>query len=131
MLKPRTALRVGERQNALISALRLLTGKLLSVFESGRDRSIITANATVGIRGTACFLNAEPRSLYYCNCYGETELRMAGETKSFSASHHDAHQLDFDDGKYMGMAAMQVLDHTDEELRELEAMVGRVPAFDR
>ena len=31
----------------------------------------------------------------------------------------------------MGMQVMAVIDHDDDELRELEGYVGRVPAFDR
>jgi hypothetical protein len=31
----------------------------------------------------------------------------------------------------MGMRATEVIDHTDDELRELEALVGRVPKFDQ
>ena len=130
LLKPRTSLRVGAERSPLIDTLRLLTGKLLSVFETGRDRRIITANATIGLRGTACFIDSHPRSLYFCNCYGQTVLRSGGFEKAFSARHHSAHQLDFDDGQYMGMAAMQVKDHSDDELRRLEAMVGRTPPFD-
>ncbi len=131
LLKERTSLRVGAERSSLIDTLRLLTGKLLSVFETGRERRIITANATIGIRGTACFLNTSPRSLYYCNCYGHTQLTMKGFHKGFSATHHNAHQIDFDGEKYMGMAATEVKDHTDDELRRLEAMVGRIPPFDK
>ncbi len=131
LLKERTSLRVGAERSPLIDTLRLLTGKLLSVFETGRDRRIITANATIGIRGTACFLDSSPRSLYYCNCYGRTELSAKGLKKEFNAQHHDAHQIDFANDQYMGMAAMQVKDHTDDELRRLEAMVGRIPPFDK
>lgn len=130
LLKERTSLRVGAERSALIDTLRLLTGKLLGVFESGRERRIITANATIGVRGTACFLNANPGSLYYCNCYGRTELRTKNFSKTFSASHHDAHHIAFDGDAYMGMAAMEVKDHSDDELRRLEALVGRVPEFD-
>lgn len=131
LLKERTSLRVGESENPVIQTLRLLTGKLLGVFETGRHRKIVTANATIGIRGTACFLNASPRSLYYCNCYGETELKSKNFSKSFSATHHNAHQLEYDRENLMEMQVMKVIDHTDDELRELEALVGRVPLFDR
>lgn len=130
LLKERTSLRVGAERSALIDTLRLLTGKLLSVFETGRERQIITSRSTIGIRGTACFLNTKPDSLYYCNCYGETELRMKDHIKQFSAIRHNAHEIKFDGNKYMGMAATSVLDHTDDELRMLEGLVGRVPKFD-
>ena len=131
LVKQRSSLQVGSRDNPVIDLLQLLTGKLLSVFGKGAQRNIVTANATIGIRGTGCFLNVSPSSLYYCNCYGETTLRSGDITETFKATHHNAHQIDFKGGKMMGMQVMEVLDHTDEELRQLESYVGRIPLFDR
>ena len=131
LLKGNTSLQVGQTDNPLVSVLQLLTGKLLGVFETGRNRNIVTANATIGIRGTACFLNASPRKLYYCNCYGKTTLTSGGHQEHFEALHHSAYQIDFDRGQMMGMQATDVVDHSDDELRELEAYVGRVPLFDQ
>jgi len=131
LLKQRTSLQVGSRDNPVIDLLQLLTGKLLSVFGRGAQRNIITANATIGIRGTGCFLNVSPSDLYYCNCYGETTLHSGDIRETFSATHHDAHQISFKDGRMMGMHAMEVLDHTDDELRQLESYVGRIPGFDQ
>lgn len=131
LLKGNTSLQVGVADNPLVSVLQLLTGKLLGVFETGRDRKIVTATATIGIRGTACFLNTTPRQLYYCNCYGKTTLSSGEHQQNFEADHHSAYQIDFEQGQMMGMKATEVVDHSDEELRELEAYVGRVPRFDQ
>ena len=131
LLKERTSLRVGDQDSLLINSLRLLTGKLLSVFKKGRKREIVTTNATIGIRGTACFLNVMSKDTYYCNCYGKTELRAKDFKEEFDATHHNAHMLHFDGSAFMGMDVMKVIDHTDDELRLLEGYVGRVPAFDR
>ena len=131
MLKERTSMRIESADNIVINALRLLTGKLLSVFEKGRDREIMTSTATIGIRSTACFLNVMPYTTYFCTCYGKTEFRAKDMREEFEATHHNAHQLDFDGMTVMGMHSMQVIDHTDDELRQLEAYVGRVPLFDR
>jgi hypothetical protein len=130
LLKGQASLRIGAERSVFIDTLRLLTGKLLSVFESGRNRRIITARATIGIRGTGCFLNVQPRSLYYCNCYGQTDMHLQDHSEHFSATHHNAHEVKFDGDHFMGMAATEVKDHTDDELRMLEGLVGRVPAFD-
>ena len=130
LLKERTSVRVGSKESVVINALRLLTGKLLSVFEKGRKREIITTTATIGIRGTACFLNVMSKDTYYCNCYGKTELRAKDFVEQFEAHHHDAHMLHFDGSAFMGMDIMKVIDHTDDELRLLESYVGRVPPFD-
>jgi hypothetical protein len=130
LLKEFTSVKVGEKGSAVINFLRLFTGKLLSVFEKGRKREIITSTATVGIRGTACFLKVKPKSTYYCNCYGKTELRAENLKEEFEATHHNAHQIDFDGMHVMGMDVMKVVDHSDDELRLLESYVGRVPPFD-
>jgi hypothetical protein len=131
LLKEFTSVRVGNAGNPLIDQLRLLTGKLLSVFAPGRPRSIITRYATIGIRGTACFLNVRPETTYFCNCYGKTELHSRHQTRSFEAVHHNPHQLNYRDGVMMDMQPASMLDHTDDELRQLESYVGRVPLFDR
>lgn len=131
LLKEYTSIQVGEPEESLINVLRLFTGKLLSVFETGRERQIVTTTATIGIRGTACFLNVVPDSIYYCNCYGKTVLSAENIREEFDATHHNAHQLDFDGDHFMGMSVMKVLNHSDDELRQLEGYVGRVPAFDR
>jgi hypothetical protein len=55
MLKSFTSVKVESSSNVFIDSLRLLTGQLLSVFKTGRPREIITASATIGIRGTGCF----------------------------------------------------------------------------
>jgi hypothetical protein len=91
----------------------------------------VTTTATIGIRGTACFLNVQPEKTYYCNCYGKTELRAKGFREQFEARHHNAHILDFDGENVMAMRATEVLDHSDDELRKLESYVGRIPLFDQ
>jgi hypothetical protein len=131
MLKERTSMRIESNDNFFINSLRLLTGKLLSVFEKGDDRKIITSTATIGIRGTGCFLSVMPYTTYFCTCYGKTQLRAQDLREEFEATHHNAHQLDFDGMSVMGMHAMRVIDHSDDELRQLEGYVGRVPFFDR
>jgi hypothetical protein len=131
LLKELTSVKVGDKASVVINVLRLFTGKLLSVFEKGRKREIITGAATIGIRGTACFLNVASKSTYYCNCYGKTVLKAENLIEEFEAIHHNAHQIEFDGMHVMGMAVMKVKEHTDDELRQLESYVGRVPAFDR
>lgn len=133
MLKAQTSVRIGDAANPIINTLRLFTGRLLSVFEKGRERSIITSNAVIGIRGTACFLNVEPFKTYFCTCYGKTVLRTADMSKEFIATRHDAHELNYDEtsSRFVGMRSMQVLDHDDDELRKLEGYVGRTPPFDQ
>lgn len=129
-LRGGTVLKLGGGDNILVQGLRLLTGGLLAAFGRG-ERQLITRTATIGIRGTALYLNVIPLQTYFCTCYGETVLSADGKRETVSATHHNAHIIDFDMGGTMSMAATEVRDHTDDELRELEGLVGRVPAFDR
>jgi len=126
-----SSIRVGNTGSALLNTLELFAGKLLGVFETGRRRNIYTGTATMGIRGTACYLDVRPKSTYFCTCYGETEVISGGEKKEFEATHHNPQQLDFVGGKLTSMQATGMRDHGDDELRQLEAYVGRVPRFDR
>ena len=126
-----SSVRVGNTGSSLLNVLELFAGRLLGVFETGRRRSIYTATATMGIRGTACYLDVQPKSTYFCTCYGETEVVSGGEKKEFEATHHNPQQLDFVDGKLMTMQAAGMRGHEDDELRQLEAYVGRVPRFDQ
>jgi hypothetical protein len=47
-----------------------------------------------------------------------------------SASYHSAHEISGVTANAMQMKSMAVTDHSDDELRMLESLVGRKPAFD-
>ncbi len=131
LMKGFTSMHVGERDNPIINQLRLLTGKLLAVFETGRQRQLVTRAVTIGIRGTGCFLDASPQTTYYCNCYGKTEINTGSERRIAEARHHDPYRVDLVHGRQVLTHSHDELDHTDDELRQLESYVGRVPLFDR
>ena len=58
----RDAYMVRERSSLTFGAdvLRVLTGAVLSVFGKGTPRRIETTTATIGIRGTGVYVEAEP-----------------------------------------------------------------------
>jgi hypothetical protein len=116
----------------IVSGLRLVTGAMLAVFAKRRKPAyIVTSTATIGIRGTGVYLSTQPHSLYTCTCYGETDLRIGRHVEQISATHHNAHEIAPDSNGLMAMKSMEVIDHTDDELRMLEGYVGRVPPFDQ
>lgn len=118
--------------SGVLSGLRLLTGAMLSVFAKRRKPAyIMTGVATIGIRGTGVYMNAQPHRLYTCTCYGETDIRIGAHVQRISASHHKAHEIAPGSDGVMVMQSMEVIDHTDDELRMLEGYVGRKPMFDR
>ena len=113
----------------LVSALQLVTGKLLAVFGSGGERRLVTATATIGIRGTGAYIEAEPRRTYFCLCYGTAEVAatMGGARESYSTRHHESPRYIYGDGRERAIAPASVVNHTDSELILLESLVGRSP----
>ena len=62
---------------ALQNLLRVVSGKILSVFGKGA-KTIQTSTATIGIRGTGCYIEDEGTGAkartYFCLCYGSVDL---------------------------------------------------------
>ena len=117
----------------LIASLRLVTGKLLSVFGRGR-RSIATPTATIGIRGTGIYLEAEAERTYACACYGVVDLQasnMPAARETVKTTHHEAPRYIYAHGEMpiKMIEAAPVKNHGDAELIMLEALVGREPPF--
>jgi hypothetical protein len=113
----------------LVTALQLVTGKLLGVFGSGAERRLVTSTATIGIRGTGAYIEAEPRRTYFCLCYGTADVTatMGGARESYSTRHHESPRYIYGDGRERAIAPASVANHTDSELILLESLVGRSP----
>ena len=118
---------------ALAGSLRLVTGKLLSVFGRG-SRRIATTTASIGIRCTGIYIEAEAERSYVCTCYGVVDLQasnMPEARETVSTTHHDAPRYIYAHGE-MPIKMIEiapVINHTDVELVMLEALVGRKPPF--
>ncbi len=120
-----------EEGGMLVNALRLITGAMLGVYGKRKTTTrIYTATATIGIRGTAVYASVMPDRLYTCTCYGHTDLIVGLEKADVIATHHNAHVVTTSKSGNSQMKAFEVLDHNDDELRMLEALVGRKPIFD-
>ncbi len=105
--------------------LRVVTGGLLSVFGKGR-RQLATPTATIGIRGTGCYIETDARKSYFCLCFGAVNLRpLDGQPVSYATKHHEK-PVWIENG--VTMSAM-VVNHTDAEIIMLEALVGRGSPF--
>ncbi len=116
-----------------VTALRMLSGKLLSVFGAG-GRRIHTATATIGIRGTGIYVESEPELSYICTCYGTADLQataMPEARETVVTRHHDAPRYihAHGDSPIKMIEQAPVVNHTDQELIMLEALVDRVPPF--
>lgn len=113
---------------ALVSAVQLVTGALLGVFGGGEHR-LATSTATIGIRGTGAYMEAEPWRTYFCLCYGTAEVApiQGGARESYSTHHHDSPRYIYGDGRRQAIVPASVSNHTDAELILLESLVGRSP----
>src|SRR6266496_3702765 len=127
LVRPGDAIVLGD--GAVASALQLVTGKLLGVFGSGGERRLVTATATIGIRGTGAYIEAEPRRTYFCLCYGTADLAatMGGAHESYSTRHHESPRYIYGDGRERAIVPASVANHTDSELILLESLAGRSP----
>jgi hypothetical protein len=118
-------------QDAAREFFRVVTGKLLSVFGKGEKR-LATPTATIGIRGTGCYIEADEKTVYFCLCYGVAEVVPMAEptrTERIETRHHDHPILIHNDQGMPSMADAKVINHTDVELTLLENLTGRWPPF--
>ena len=116
--------------NAARRVLRIVHGKLLAVFGKG-EKSLQTPVATIGIRGTGCYIEAEAARVYFCLCYGRAEIVAAErpeQRETIETLHHDRPLYLYADASRM-IAPATVENHSDAELIRLEGLVGRIPPF--
>lgn len=116
----------------LLSGLRLLTGGVLSVSRASPMR-VETANASIGVRGTGWYAEAQPALTYFCTCYGVADIGARDDPASrqtVQAKHHDRPLYvvsDAPSGQRVRNAPF--INHTDQELMLIETLVGRTPPF--
>jgi hypothetical protein len=123
----------GAAGELMLSGLRLLTGALLSVMSPGQPKTLSTATATIGIRGTAVYLEAEPARTYVCVCYGVADLAASSDPsarETVQTQHHEQPRYVMGSGAPQMLMGAPVINHTDAELIMLESLVGRRPAFE-
>ncbi len=113
--------------------MRVVAGRILSVFTPSRGKALRTQTATIGIRGTGAYLEASPEVSYICICYGEAQLDAvadAAQSEVVRTTHHDSPRYVYATaatGPLITLAPM--INHTDAELIYLEGLVGRKVPF--
>jgi hypothetical protein len=121
-------------RSGLATAMRLVTGKVLSVFGKGRPTRIVTATSTIGIRGTGVYAETDPEQTYFCTCYGIAEIAANNDPTSKEtvvATHHDKPLYILAKSSKQGASIRKApfINHTDQELMLIESLVGRTPPF--
>lgn len=114
--------------NLMVEGMRLVTGAVLSVFGKSRHH-LATPTATIGIRGTGLYVEAQPDLAYVCTCYGTTEISNTAapdKAETIVSKHHDAPRYVAADGS---IRPAPFVSHSDEELMLIETLVGRTPPF--
>ena len=114
------------------SGFRVVTGAVLSVFAPKQRRELRTPTATIGIRGTAVYIEAEASRTYVCTCYGEAVLEPLADPaarETVRTAHHEQPRYIMARGAPRMVAPAPVLNHSDAELEMLEALVARRPPF--
>jgi hypothetical protein len=116
------------------SVLRLVTGALGATFAPGRQRSVQTGTATIGIRGTGVYIEASREETYACTCFGTTE-KYSSETGTMmerlvvSTQNHLARRILRDPAMGMRVVEAPFERHSSEEIARLERLAGRPNPF--
>lgn len=129
----KVTLETAQPDSTVLTGLRLLSGKLLSVFAARKPMQLKAATATIGIRGTGVYMEADPEQTYFCTCYGVADVQANADPDSqetVAATHHDK-PLYIVQGQPAGrnIRPAPFINHTDQELQLVEAIVGREPPF--
>lgn len=135
IVRQQSRVELGAAGRGARSLFRLVTGAMLGVF-GPRDAEyrVSMPLATIGIRGTGLYLEAAPERGYLCLCYGRAWVTPSGAPdEAFEAvsTHHDMPKIllpEAQDGS--AVRAAPFVDHSDLELRLLEALVGRTVPFE-
>ena len=118
----------GVLENVLIA-----TGKVLSVFDKRSETGVTikASNATIGIRGTGCYLEIHEGRTYFCLCYGEAAIDGGGmaQTRMIKTSHHESPVWLDERSGIMKVESAGFVNHNDDELIMLERLGGREPPF--
>ena len=115
-----------------VRLLRVVTGALLAVFVPGQAKQVRTGSATIGIRGTAVYVEIEADRTYVCTCYGQARLTPVEDPKAAETvrtRHHDQPRYIYRKGMPRRIEKAPVINHTDAELVLLESLVGRKVPF--
>lgn len=136
ILRSNSQLEMGSSEGLIIEGMRILSGRLLSVFgKREKPHEITTLTATIGIRGTGIYIESDPEKSYVCTCYGQTRI-VANTDPDISidlaTKYHDKPYYVLTAAASSGklIVPAPVINHSDTELTLIEELVGRTPPFD-
>ena len=117
----------------VLESLLIASGKVLSVFGKRpptQPLMLRAQSATIGIRGTGCYVEVYERRTYFCLCYGEATIDSAGmSTQTIRTTHHEQPLWIDESGGTTRVEKAAFGNHADAELILLEKLTGREPPF--
>jgi hypothetical protein len=123
-----------ERGNTLntVSVLRLLTGAVASVWGKRQPAQIVTPTLTAGIRGTGVYTEVFPSRArsYFCNCYGTVDMAAGVDRVTSRSDYHQSFWGEVSRAERPLLTPARAINHTDEELELLAALVGQQTAWE-
>ena len=122
----RDAMLVRESSNLQLAqdGFRLVTGAVLAVFTPRQRKQLQTNTATIGIRGTAVYLEAERTRTYACTCFGETVLGPidGGNLETVRPAQRHEPRYIYARGAPRMVAPAPMLNHTEAEIELLQKL---------
>jgi len=134
ILRANSEVELSSSGGLLIEGMRMLSGRLLSVFATReKPHTITTSTATIGIRGTGIYVESDPERSYVCTCYGSTSIVASADPNvslDVVSEHHDypVYVLPAAPGSNL-IVPGPFINHTDAELSLIEELVGRTTPF--
>lgn len=134
ILRSNSEIQMKTDAGLIIDNMRLLSGRLLSVFgRREKPHTITTSTATIGIRGTGIYVEAEADRSYVCTCYGQTRIVASADPaigRDVISKHHDQPLYVLPSAANGELiVAAPFINHTDTELALIEELVGRTTPF--
>lgn len=134
ILRSNSEIQMKTDAGLIIDSMRLLSGRLLSVFgRREKPHTITTSTATIGIRGTGIYLESEADRSYVCTCYGQTRIVASADPaigRDVISKHHDQPLYVLPSAANGELiVAAPFINHTDTELALIEELVGRTTPF--
>jgi hypothetical protein len=122
-------------QQDIVDILRIINGKMLSVFARGHKR-IEMPTVIAGVRGSGAYVETQAQRTYFCLCYGSADIALRSDPtvrETIRTTHHEspfyiyAHRSN--SLSEQAFVRAPVINHTDAELIMLEQLVLRKPPF--
>ena len=117
-----------EAYGAVYGLLRMVSGALGATFRRGTSARLQAANATIGIRGTGVYIETRGNGVYFCTCWGKTEIFVTAapsEKEWVEAEHHSPRLISAQKNETGYFMSAPFETHSDDEMDILEKCVGR------